>query len=232
MTERTNAVLARPDVRLWCLALAQIPLAPMLAQLSDAERQRADRFRRSDDVERFAKTRGALRSILAACTGERARSLDLVESPGGKPQLRDNPHGLQFSVSHSGGYALIGVGWQSLGVDIECIRRDLDWRAIAASFHARERDPLLAPSMAAPIDAFFQIWTHKEAYLKGIGRGMAVDLAGFAIDLDGGPVADSGEGGPTPWYTHALAAPTGYKAALAIALRAPKLLDVTLSFAD
>src|SRR3982074_366350 len=98
MTERTNAVLARPDVRLWCLALAQVPLAPMLAQLSDAERQRADRFRRSDDVERFVKTRGALRSILAACTGERARSLDLVERLRGLPPLRATPHGLKFSV--------------------------------------------------------------------------------------------------------------------------------------
>jgi 4'-phosphopantetheinyl transferase len=217
-------------VRLWCLPLAQVPLAAMLAQISGAERQRAERFGRRDDFERFVKTRGALRVILAACTGASAHSLDFVEGGGRKPQLCDNPAGVQFSVSHSAAYALVGVGRQPLGVDIECMVPDIDWEAIAGGFHPRERLALRAPSVAARTEAFFQIWTLKEAYLKGSGRGVAVDLARFAVDPNGGPVADSAEPSATPWHAHALAAPAGCKAALAVALRAPKVCDDTLSF--
>jgi len=221
-----------PDVRLWCLALAQIPLAPMLARISDAERQRAGRFGRRNDFERFVKTRGALRSILAACTGAPARSVDLIESEGRKPQLRRNPHGLHFNVSHSADYALIGLGWRPLGIDIECVRTDIDWRPIAAmSFHPRERAAFDGPLMIAPTETFFQIWTHKEAYLKAIGRGVTIDLSSFATDPGGGPVSDGSEGASAPWFTHALAAPAGYKAALATSLRQPEVRDMTPSFA-
>jgi hypothetical protein len=71
-----------------------------------------------------------------------------------------------------------------------------------------------------------QIWTHKEAYLKGMGRGLAADLAGFATALGGGPVADDGEGSSTPWFTRVLAAPAGYKAALAAPLRPRRVCDM------
>jgi 4'-phosphopantetheinyl transferase len=223
----------RPDVRLWCLSLAQIPLAPMLAQMPDAERLQAAGLGRRDDFERFVKSRGSLRLILAACTGALARDLDLGAGEDRKPRLRDNPHGLHFSVSHSADYALIGLGWRPLGIDIECVRTDIDWRPIAAmSFHPRERAALDGPSMIALTETFFQIWTHKEAYLKGIGRGVAVDLASFATDSGGGPVADFGEASSAPWFTRALPAPAGYKAALASRFGQPDIRDVTPSFAD
>ena len=223
---------ARPDVRLWCLDLPKIPSALMLEQISDAERSRASRFARREDFDRFVKTRGALRLILAAGTGAHARSLDLSEGADGKPQLADNAFGLHLSLSHSAGYALIGVGWRPLGIDIERVRSDIDWRPIAAmSLHPRERAALRGSSMTTATAAFFQIWTHKEAYLKAIGRGVATDLASFAIDPAGGPVCVGGERAPATWFTHALTAPAGYQAALATSFSRPDVRDVTPSFA-
>jgi 4'-phosphopantetheinyl transferase len=223
---------ARPDVRLWCLSLAQIPSAAMLEQISDAERSRASRFARREDFDRFVKTRGALRLILAAGAGAPARGLHLSEGADGKPRLADNPLGLHFSVSHSAGYALIGVGWRPLGIDIERVRSDIDWRPIAAkSLHPRERAALHGSSMTTATAAFFQIWTHKEAYLKAIGCGVAGDLASFAIDPAGGPVCVGGERAPAAWFTQALTAPAGYKAALATSFSRPDVCDVTPSFA-
>jgi 4'-phosphopantetheinyl transferase len=220
-------------MHLWCLALTQIPLTLMLTKLSDAERQRAELFGRRQDFESFVKTRGALRSIIAAGTGRRARSLELVEGQGRKPRLCDNSQGLHFSVSHSADYALIGVGWRALGVDIECVRGDINWQSIAGtSFHPRERAALAAPSTSVPTEAFFQIWTQKEAYLKGTGRGVALDLASFATEPDGGPVSDRGEASAVPWFTLPLAAPAGYKAALAVPLRQADAGDVTPRLAD
>jgi 4'-phosphopantetheinyl transferase len=206
-----------PDLQLWCLALPGFALAPMQALLSAAERQRAGRFRFRGDVERFVKCRGALRLILAASTGEDPRRLDFVEGETGKPALRATGAGIEFNVAHSGDYALIGVGRSPLGVDIERIRADLDWRTIgAAGFHPDEQQAIEALPPEARTDAFFQVWTHKEAYLKGTGRGVATDLAAFRTLLAGGPVRDHAQPTPEPWFTRPLAAPAGYKATVAI----------------
>ena len=178
------------------------------------------------------KTRGTLRLILAAVTGAPARGLDLSEGADGKPQLADNALRLHFSVSPSTGYALIGVGWRPLGIDIERVRSDIDWRPIAAMIlHPRERAALRGAARATATAAFFEIWTQKEAYLKAIGGGAAIDLASFATDPAGGPVSIGGEGAPAAWFTHTLTAPAGYKAALATSFSRPDVRDVTPSFA-
>jgi 4'-phosphopantetheinyl transferase len=203
------------ELHLWCLSLRQLPLAPNLARLSDAERQRAERFARREDFERFVQSHGALRLVLAACSGRPIGSIELTEDPRGKPRLRDGA--LEFNLSHSGGYVLIGVGRAPLGVDIESVEREIDWRGIAARwFHPRERAALFASPDAEQRDAFFQIWTQKEAYLKAIGRGLAGNLADFATAARGGAVETNAAAGTHgAWHISRLAAPAGYEAAAA-----------------
>jgi hypothetical protein len=74
--------------------------------------------------------------------------------------------------------------------------------------------------MTTASETFFQMWTHGEAYLKATGRGVAIDSAG-------GPVSVGGEGTPAAWFTHALTAPAGDKAALATSFSRPDVHDVT-----
>ena len=87
--------------------------------------------------------------------------------PGGKPVLADSA--LHFNLSHSGPFALCGVGDHPLGVDVERIKprrpglpryvlSDTEWDWFTAR-GSRWED-------------FYTLWTLKESYVKYTGRGL------------------------------------------------------------
>ncbi len=105
---------------------------------------------------------------LLAFAVERERGLQsfprLERAPGGKPWFPDCPD-LQFNLSHSYGAAVCAVHDQSLGVDVERLRP------------APRR---LARGMES--EAFFRLWTAREATIKRQGRGVEALLAPLEPD--------------------------------------------------
>jgi 4'-phosphopantetheinyl transferase len=220
------------DISIWCLDLTRIALAPMRALLSAGEQARASQYQVRGEYERFVKSRGALRRILAEQAGQTARALVLAEGNGRKPKLRDHPL-IRFNLSHSGDFTLIAVAAQPLGVDIEAIKADIGWRDLAeANFHRDERAVLEASADAAARDAFFQIWTHKEAFLKATGVGLTDHLTAICIPLEGGPVRAPDSLSSETWHATPLEAPRGYKASLVTRSAHVALRDLTSSFSD
>jgi 4'-phosphopantetheinyl transferase len=214
---------------LWLLDLRPIAFDAMRALLSAEEHARAQRYKVRGDVERFVKSRGALRRILGTQTDLDGRALVILEGGGRKPELRDHPS-LHFNLSHSGDYALIAVGSQPLGVDIEAIRLDVDWHALAKmNFHPDERAILEARPDAA-IRTFFQIWAHKEAFLKAIGIGFTDQLTSIAVPLEGGMISAPKFLSPRSWHATPLDSPPGYAASIVSGTR-PTLRRVTTSLA-
>ena len=101
------------------------------AALSDDERERAARFARPEDGERWAAGRGILRALLAAYTGADSRELRFEAGPHGKPRLAGEER-LRFNLSHSGDVALYAIALErEVGVDVELPRRAVDHVAIA-----------------------------------------------------------------------------------------------------
>ena len=101
----------------------------------------------------------------------------------GKPQLAGSP--LHFNISHSGDLALIALAHVELGVDVELPRpRRTD--AIARRFYAPgEVERLFAiEDAAARADAFFRLWTCKEAFLKVTGEGLSRSTQSYEIAPD------------------------------------------------
>ena len=91
----------------------------------------------------------------------------------------------QFNVSHSGDLLLIAIAInRAVGVDVEQVRTDVDFDAIAARFFSVAEQRLLA---ALPQDlkrcAFYSCWTRKEAYLKARGDGLAMPLDTFDVSI-------------------------------------------------
>ena len=202
------------NTSIWCLDLRTIALDAMRALLSADEQARAGRFKLRADHERFVKSRGALRLILAERTAQDARGLAFLEGDGRKPALRDHPS-VHFNLSHSGDFTLIAVGPQPVGVDIEAIGPDIELQALAeANFHPAERAILAARSGAAAREAFFQIWAHKEAFLKATGIGLTDHLTAISVSLEGGPISAPTFLPPETWYAAPLDAPPGYKASI------------------
>jgi 4'-phosphopantetheinyl transferase len=161
---------------------------PELDVLADDERVRAARFVRARDRRRFARCRAALREILGAILGASPGSLRFKAAAKGKPELDRSPAGcglpeavpLRFNVSHSSNLALIAVCWgRELGVDLELVRPITEAERIVASFFTpAEATEFAAIPPEIKVRAFLRGWTRKEAFLKGLGIG----IAGIAAD--------------------------------------------------
>ena len=156
-----------------------------LDTLSCAQRHRANRFHHAHDARRYVARHQALRLLLAEATHIAPEDLQFVEGEHGKPLLRLNnpPH---FNMSHSGGWALIGIcSDASIGVDIELPRPIQDLTALAKrSLSSAEMTDLAGLPEGRQTSAFLQCWTRKEACLKAIGSGLSIEPGTFDAGIE------------------------------------------------
>ncbi|GHS99545.1 hypothetical protein AGMMS50276_23380 [Synergistales bacterium] len=131
-------------------------------------------FRREKDRLRSLAAGLLLREILGASK--------ILYGEHGKPYVPGGPH---FNVSHSGDRVALAVDEAPVGVDIEEHVED-DYRALArTAFHENELIFLEDVPVSALAQAFFDIWTLKESYLKMLGSGLSVNPASFAVKIHG-----------------------------------------------
>lgn len=81
---------------------------------------------------------------------------------------------VNFNISHSGDYVICAVSeTEIVGVDIEEIK-SISFSDFDSEFSAVE----LAMIYSAPdsLNAFYHLWTQKEAFLKALGKGLQVPL--------------------------------------------------------
>ncbi len=159
--------------------------APAHAALDAAERARAARFLRPADAIRSAATRAALRAVLGVELGVAAGSLRFATGEAGRPALALDgvAAAFDFNVSHSGSHALIA--WSPItrvGVDIEAGRAAIDWQPLARMvFAAADAAAVAALPPERQREAFYRVWTAKEALLKVLGVGIAGGLDAFSV---------------------------------------------------
>lgn len=192
------------------LDISASALRGLAACLSWEERQRADRFHRPLDRARFLAARGWLRHLLASQLRRAPGDIPIVTGDRGKPRLTFS--GLSFSAARSASIALYATSpTMEVGVDIEAIRANIDVDGIAARFMSpAEQRALASLPPAQRLAAFFQCWTRKEAYVKGIGTGLSFPLGGVDVwDGGGRPATVSG------WSVHQVDVAPGFAAAVA-----------------
>lgn len=157
------------------------------ALLNDVEKAKANRFHFAHDARRYRASHTALRQLLAQATGQPAQGLTFVEGPFGKPRLLgpDQPH---FNMSHSAGWALIGICAEvPIGVDIE-IPRDMDDLDALAERNFTPAEFAAMQGIAPPqrLHAFLRCWTRKEACLKAVGSGLSIEPDVFEAGIEAG----------------------------------------------
>lgn len=208
----------------WSLSLAasEATRSWLRTTLSAEERERADRFAFDRDRSAYVVAHGALRQILARYARRNPSELRFAEGPKGKPWLLEGA-GLEFNLSHSGGFAVVGVTRGArIGVDVETRRRMDDMSSLARHcFAPAEVRELESLPHAARLDAFFNAWTRKEAYIKAIGDGLSCPLESFEVTMAprdevrlrsiNGSAADADR-----WSLRAFAPAPGVTAAVAI----------------
>jgi phosphopantetheinyl transferase len=144
--------------------------------LAPAERERSARFHFPEDADAYVAAHAALRLLLRIAGGSAEARWEFAVAPGGRPLVsRDTGQPLHVSLSHCRGVAAAAVNWRSmLGIDVETERwlPDLD-DLVRTTMTAREADAIRVARF--PSASFLRLWTRKEAVLKTLGLGLAVD---------------------------------------------------------
>ncbi|MFE9250593.1 4'-phosphopantetheinyl transferase family protein [Streptomyces sp. NPDC007088] len=209
------AELVRPSEgpRLWLVNLAAGAAEPDPTALLDAgERARATAFRSPLDRAHFMASHCALRRILGAHLGRAPEDVRLSQADcpvcdagHGRPAVEGSS--LQFSLSRRAGYCLIALARTPVGVDLEAHPALEVADELAGSLHPREQVLLEQAPPERRAAVFARVWARKEAYLKGLGTGLAMGAAHVYV-AEGAQVPD--------WSLYDVAAPSGLAAALAV----------------
>lgn len=173
-------------VHLWRVPLGANELPPdYLALLSPEEAARAARFRHHGARDSYITCRAVLRSLLAWYGGGSPEALEISGGPGGKPRLR-SAEPIHFNLSHAGGWGLMAFSRAGeLGVDTKEVHLMEHPMALAeSSFSQGEYESLRQLPPAQRNDAFFAIWTRKEAAAKALGIGIRESFRHFTVSAD------------------------------------------------
>jgi 4'-phosphopantetheinyl transferase len=179
------------------------------ALLDDAERDRLPRFRRAADRARYLAAHALTRIVVAGAVGAAPGALRFDRTcrcgeQHGKPTL---PGGPGFSLTHAGDPVGVAVHDRPVGLDVERARPLSDLAAMAE--HVRAPGETVADA-----EAFFALWTRKEAVLKATGDGLSTPMSSITLGPTG--VDWTGAGAPTdPIWLHDLHPAEGYPAAVA-----------------
>ncbi len=175
--------LAEPDALAW-----RGELAGCAALLSDAERDRAERFVHERDQRGYVAAHALTRAALSWCVPHvRPEVWQFTPGRYGRPEIAAPrlPRRLRVNLSHTDGLVgcVVTVG-TDCGVDLEPVDRRLNLRRLARK--------VLAPTELVHVEAtdgpeqrelFARYWTLKEAYVKARGLGMSVPLDRCAFTL-------------------------------------------------
>ena len=185
----SNPSVADDEVHVWLADLDDpgVHLDRCAQCLSPAERARAAQFKLAVHRQHYLIAHGALRSILGMYLGVAAAVIDFDSGPAGKPRLARNlsSGGLEFNLSHSGGFALIAVArGREVGIDVERIKEDFPFQSVAQRFFTRAEVTALE-KLPRPLqrETFYRCWTSKEALLKAQGIGLNAPLEELQIVL-------------------------------------------------
>jgi 4'-phosphopantetheinyl transferase len=177
--------LSANQVHIWRASLIREgkELLGLKALLNREEQERAAKFMVKGAANSFIIARGLLRKLLSKYLQIFPQDLVFQQNQYGKLYLNSLP--LQFNLSHSHDLALfIFTVNSSVGVDVEFIRKDYEFFDIARKFFSKtENKELFSLPKKEHIQAFFNCWTCKEAFIKAKGVGMFRGLDEFSVDI-------------------------------------------------
>jgi len=219
----TGRPLEAKEVHVWTASLdaAGASLPELWDELVPDERARADRFRTPQLRRRFIVARVVLRRLLKTYAPSHLPGLRIGYGSNGKPRLVDATD-LRFNVSHAEDTALYAIAsGGEVGIDVEATMRNVDVDGVARhAFSANECEVLAALAPDARREAFFRIWTRKEAYVKARGEGLSYPTRSFTVSCGRAGNAllhdERDEHAPERWHVSDIEAPPGFAAALAI----------------
>ncbi len=183
--------------------LSALPLSveAMRERIASTELERIARLQRPVDATRSLLGHSLAREMLGDWLRCAPAEVPLHRDPSGRPVLWANeaPCAPFVSIAHSGDTVLVAFNAAGrVGVDVERVQVLAALMELATSvLRPDELASLTALPRETQLEAFYRVWTRKEAWLKGLGVGLSglsslsctvedtPDNALVAVDLPG-----------------------------------------------
>ena len=142
--------------------------------LSEDEKIRAAKFYRPELQKKYIKTRGVLREILSSYLNRKPQDIVIKLGKYGKPYVQN----LAFNLSHTANhFSLVVSNIEDVGIDMEKVSSRHGLPAIAKKcFSEIELSYWNATHEQKKGRMFYCFWVRKEAFVKAVGRGIALGL--------------------------------------------------------
>lgn len=198
--------------------------------LSPDEQARRDRLVFEPDRRRYLLSHAMLRQTLSLYAPVAAGEWIFESGPHGKPAIAPSQPQLAFSLTHTAGLSACAITQgRDVGVDAEDITRPAEYLELAQRFFSsQEADRIRRLPDDWRAEAFFAVWTLKEAYIKARGLGLSLPLADFSFSFPEGVVKVEFTGSisddPAAWQFDRLEPTMNHR--LAVAVRQPRSLPL------
>jgi len=130
----------------------------------------------------FVVCRFVAKQLIGMFFGLDPLTLNFQYAARGKPYAAVD--GVEFNISHSGDFALIGVSRHPIGVDIEKMKPTRDFNGLAEAVLSADEKAWVFERDT--MQRFYQLWTLKEARLKCDGEGISGYFPAATFDADKG----------------------------------------------
>jgi len=177
------------EIHIWLnyLNVHEARIKHLYPLLSFEEKERSERFKFYKHRKAFIASHGFMHNVLANYIDTPANEINFSQSEFGKPFIKEkqNSDNIQFNLSHSHNMAILAVCKNnSVGIDIEYAIRETDWLSISQRFFTpNEQQQFFKLNDALQKDAFFKIWTRKEAHMKVTGLGLSLAPTQFEVSV-------------------------------------------------
>jgi 4'-phosphopantetheinyl transferase len=159
-----------------------------LVWLAPNERRRFEKFKTAALRHDYLAAQALCRATLSRYAAVKPRDWRFVRGSHGKPRIETPSafRSLHFNLTHTKGLAICLVSRiGEVGVDAEETSARADIPRLSELFMSqRERRCLAAVAANRRADRFFEYWVIKEAYLKGIRRGITGAPQRLTIEFD------------------------------------------------
>jgi len=159
----------------------------LFAWLSEEERARCKRFVQKADQLTYLAAHSLLRFALGLVGQQSPDHWEFKREPQGRPVLTNwaGEKTLWFSLTHTRGMVAAALApFVHVGIDVESSGRSHDALLIAEEHFAPEETAWLRRLDPADLsNAFYSLWTRKEAILKALGTGLHSPMSGVRFAL-------------------------------------------------
>ncbi|WP_247907366.1 4'-phosphopantetheinyl transferase family protein [Streptococcus anginosus] len=131
------------------------------------------RYKKENDRINYATTKAVVNLLFSRIEKLKYQEIRWQYGKYNKPYI-ENKGKIKFNISHTKGCSIVTFSRNNIGVDIENLKRNIDYSEIKNNFFMNSEKILT-------LNDFYKHWVSKEAYLKYKGVGLTQSLESVEV---------------------------------------------------